>query len=185
MNEDAMIRRANLIALKLTPKDLARRAGYGRYTYWRDLMENDKKSFGEKAARRLEEALELSPRGCLDDPDGCGKLHKRDRQNVTNVSPRPHTPAHSGSTEIDPMVVLPNISDTLTHLARQLVALRPMSRAGLVVPVTKILEHPDDPHEAIALAESIVNSSQAPHEASPTVKKALGRPAKDIEQQRR
>jgi hypothetical protein len=47
----------------LTPQSLSDRLG-SRYSYWRDLLAGEK-SFGEKAARRIEEGLEI-PRGWLD-----------------------------------------------------------------------------------------------------------------------
>lgn len=68
MSEDAVIRRDNLKRLcharKWTPKDLHSRLG-GTYPYWRDILEDNRKPFGEKAARRIEAGLEL-PRGWLD-----------------------------------------------------------------------------------------------------------------------
>lgn len=47
----------------LTPQSLSDRLG-SRYSYWRDMLAGEK-SFGEKAARRIEEGLNL-PRGWLD-----------------------------------------------------------------------------------------------------------------------
>ena len=64
MSDDAAIRRANLRALKLDPNQLKAKAGR-TYSYWRDLLESDKKSFGEKVARSMEPDLGL-PRGWLD-----------------------------------------------------------------------------------------------------------------------
>jgi hypothetical protein len=66
MSEDASIRRENLNRLKIGARDLSERVG-GRYTYWRDLLTDPNKSFGEKAARKIEEKLQL-PRGSLDLP---------------------------------------------------------------------------------------------------------------------
>lgn len=72
MSDEAAIRRANLKALchkrGWSPSELHSRMPWARYTYWRDLLENPAKSFGEKAARRIEEGLELG-RGWLDEPD--------------------------------------------------------------------------------------------------------------------
>lgn len=85
MSEDASIRRENLNRLKIGARELSERVG-GRYTYWRDLLTDPKKSFGEKAARKIEEKLEL-PRGSLD---------------VPSASETPQ--------EIDPTWPLPNIS---------------------------------------------------------------------------
>ncbi len=69
MGEDALIRLTNLKALGHAPNDLVRLVG-NSYPYWRDLLAGQK-SFGEKAARNIEEKLGLA-RGCLDTADGCG-----------------------------------------------------------------------------------------------------------------
>lgn len=63
MSDSALIRLQNLLALKLGATELSDRVG-GRYTYWRDMLAGNK-SFGEKAARKIEESLDL-PRGWLD-----------------------------------------------------------------------------------------------------------------------
>lgn len=63
MSDDALIRRTNLKSLGLGPKDLQEKIGKS-YQYWRDLMETEK-SFGERAARNIEEKLDI-PRGWLD-----------------------------------------------------------------------------------------------------------------------
>lgn len=62
-----MIRLINLKRMNKTPKDLELTVG-GRYTYWRDLLTGNK-SFGEKAARKIEAAYGLA-RGALDQVDG-------------------------------------------------------------------------------------------------------------------
>lgn len=72
-SDDSLIRRKNLRRLmaerKWATADLQPKLQYGRYTYWRDLLEEgSSKSFGEKAARRIEEAAGL-PRGWLDTSD--------------------------------------------------------------------------------------------------------------------
>jgi transcriptional regulator with XRE-family HTH domain len=68
MADDALIRRAALRKVMqdrgLSLRDLQDRVG-STYSYWRDLLRDDKKPFGEKAARRIEAALDL-PRGYLD-----------------------------------------------------------------------------------------------------------------------
>lgn len=67
VSEDKLIRLENLKIVmrdrQLEIADLMRDVG-GRYSYWRDLIAGDK-SFGEKAARKIEEKLKL-PRGWLD-----------------------------------------------------------------------------------------------------------------------
>lgn len=73
MADDALIRRQSLRALLKARgwaiKDLQEQVGEGRYTYWRDLLENDTKSFGEKVARKIEDKLGLD-RGYLDRAQG-------------------------------------------------------------------------------------------------------------------
>ena len=61
MSEDAAIRRQRLRSLKLSAKDLQAKAGKSP-SYWRDLLGLESKSFGEKAARYIEDKLELPPR---------------------------------------------------------------------------------------------------------------------------
>jgi hypothetical protein len=67
VSEDKLIRLENLRRLckdrSLGPRELEEAVG-GRYTYWRDLLAGEK-SFGEKAARKIEESLKL-PRNWLD-----------------------------------------------------------------------------------------------------------------------
>lgn len=72
MAEEALIRREALRRVmqdrELTYKDLEAQVG-GRYTYWRDLVVDDSKSFGEKIARKIESKLQPPlPRGYLDLP---------------------------------------------------------------------------------------------------------------------
>lgn len=71
MSDDSLIRLANLRALSKTPAQLSERVG-GRYTYWRDMLKGEK-SFGEKVARKIEEAYGL-PRGYMDNPHERGKV---------------------------------------------------------------------------------------------------------------
>lgn len=66
MNDQTLIRRANLRALYDSPQKLAIATGK-KYTYCRDLLKTDTKSFGERAARDIEELLGLA-RGALDTP---------------------------------------------------------------------------------------------------------------------
>lgn len=63
MSDDALIRLARLQKLGYSPAELALELGTTAQ-YWRDLLAG-KKSFGEKIARRIEEAYEL-PRYYLD-----------------------------------------------------------------------------------------------------------------------
>lgn len=74
MNEDALIRRLNLRNLGYGPAELSRRCGRVP-SYWGDLLRDDKKSFGEKIARQLEEKLGL-PRAWLDTPHTEEETHE-------------------------------------------------------------------------------------------------------------
>jgi hypothetical protein len=71
MAEDAFIRRRNLNRLCHArgwgPRELVDRAGKS-YSYWRDLLTNPDKSFGERVARDIERTLHL-PRLWLDSVD--------------------------------------------------------------------------------------------------------------------
>lgn len=70
MSDDALIRRKNLERWMknngVGVAGLNAKLGFGRDSYWRDLL-GPNKSFGEKVARRIEEAANL-PRGWLDTP---------------------------------------------------------------------------------------------------------------------
>lgn len=80
MSDDALIRLTNLKALGLGPTELSSRVG-SSYQYWRDLLAGNK-SFGEKAARNIEEKLSLV-RGCLDMEDGLNR--SKLRNNVVGI----------------------------------------------------------------------------------------------------
>jgi hypothetical protein len=71
MNDERLIRLSNFQRLcetwQLTATELVNRLG-SRYSFWRDLLADEKPSFGEKLARRIEEGL-LLPRGWLDQAD--------------------------------------------------------------------------------------------------------------------
>lgn len=69
MSDEAAIRRENFRRLvddrTWEVRGLASALGYGRYSYWNDLLNDPAKPFGEKAARKIEEKAGL-PRGWLD-----------------------------------------------------------------------------------------------------------------------
>ena len=64
MADDAMIRRDNLRRLTTKPNELVERCGK-TYSYWRDMLSDPKKSFGEKIARHIEDCWKL-PRLWMD-----------------------------------------------------------------------------------------------------------------------
>lgn len=91
MSDEAAIRRANLKALckqrGWSIKALAERLTWARYSYWRDLLENSSKSFGEKVARRIEETLDLG-RGWLDEPNAVQtRRHPKAREPIPSPPP--------------------------------------------------------------------------------------------------
>ena len=67
MNENKLIRVENLNKLGLTAVELSDRVG-GRVTYWHGMLTGTR-PFGEKAARKIEEKLDL-PRGAMDEYKG-------------------------------------------------------------------------------------------------------------------
>ncbi len=76
MSDDSAVRRANLHLLcrinSWGPTHLRNAIG-STYSYWNDLLKSPKKAFGEKTARRVEEALGL-PRGWLDIPHASSEV---------------------------------------------------------------------------------------------------------------
>lgn len=89
MADDAAIRRKNLNrfmhAAGLKPSDMAVRF-YGRVSYWSDLARDSAKPFGEKAARRLEEAAGL-PRLWLDTPDAALEASEQMKFELRETAP--------------------------------------------------------------------------------------------------
>jgi uncharacterized protein involved in copper resistance len=82
MSDDRLIRLQNLKGLCAQrgwgPSDLAREVG-NVYSYWHDVLaDGSEKSFGEKAARKTEEALGLTPRGVLDKTLPILRAHRQD-----------------------------------------------------------------------------------------------------------
>lgn len=69
MNENGLIRLNNLKRLGMSALDLSERVG-GQKSYWHGMLAGSR-PFGEKVARKIEEALDL-PRGSMDD-DGATK----------------------------------------------------------------------------------------------------------------
>jgi hypothetical protein len=65
MNDLSAVRRQRLRGLLETRRwgvnDLEQAVGHGRYSYWWTLLNDEKKPFGEKVARRVEIAVDLPP----------------------------------------------------------------------------------------------------------------------------
>ena len=122
MAEDALIRLENLKSTGLGAAELARKVG-STYQYWRDLLAG-RKSFGEKAARRIEEKLGF-PRGSLDSVEFSPKAHPQ---------VEPQTPA-----ELSPGAV---------HLGRWLDKIKDADRRSRIAHVCMaiVLQELDGPH---------------------------------------
>lgn len=130
---NAATRRRNLRSLKLDPKTFQQRAGR-TYSYWRDLLESDTKSFGEKAARSIEEDLGL-PRGWLD------------RETASDEGVNLPVPA-------------PMSDDRLVAELRQRIASIPRpQREALIREMTALILAPDSDEVGAALAQMLHSSS--------------------------
>ena len=70
MNENLLIRVENLRRLRLSAVELSDRVG-GRVSYWHGMLAGTR-PFGEKVARKIEEALGL-PRGAMDEDEGVAR----------------------------------------------------------------------------------------------------------------
>lgn len=90
MSDDAAIRRENLKAIiqkrGWSISDLPEKMDWGRYSYWRDLLETAAKSFGEKVARRIEERLAL-PAARSTSPDMAVRAATRKPRNPSPNEP--------------------------------------------------------------------------------------------------
>jgi Peptidase S24-like len=113
MNEDHLIRRNNLRLLceswGMRPGDLRDRVG-SSYPFWRDLLTSDAKPFGEKVARRIEEALGLQ-RGWLDEPQR--RSQKNVGREVATTSQTSAVSRTAGSATIAPAAASPVVISML------------------------------------------------------------------------
>lgn len=82
MNDSTLIRLENLRALGKTPAELTAQVGNSKQ-YWSDMLRG-RKSFGETAARRIEEKLEL-PRLFLDEDHSPIEGNERKSSNTTQT----------------------------------------------------------------------------------------------------
>lgn len=106
MAEDAMIRKQNLKLLGKKPGELSALLGKS-YSYWRDLMENPEKSFGEKVARDIEDRYPL-PRLWLDTVHGEGEpiprvMRQQPDDGGRSVVMTPETTAEDPTSHIRPI----------------------------------------------------------------------------------
>lgn len=123
MSDEAAIRRAALKHFFRAPDRLHEKLG-GAPSYWRDLMRDPKKSFGEKVARRIETAFDL-PRGALD------QVYDDDA-----------TPAALAAREPEPAYAAPvtaTVSSVVAALSRALGELDESRREAIASSVSRLL----------------------------------------------
>lgn len=160
MNDNTLIRRANMHALGLSPSELAEKLGSTRQ-YWADLIrENSKKSFGESVARRIEEGLGLR-RGCLDDTDLSGRLAMEGKRTVDAAD----TKVNSGT----PQQLIPttavftpvNLSSTILLLGSMLARMDARSRRMMGVLLADLADAPDDASDVADKAAGIASKQRS------------------------
>lgn len=179
MSDDALIRLSNLKATGVTAKQLEA-AKVGRYTYCRDLLAGQK-SFGEKAARKIEEKMGW-PRGCLDTDEGCN-LHP---SSGSNTDARDHL---RGDTE-EPNSSIPtavtyspsNLKTTIVLLGNLLGALDKRSREIIGSMLKDLALHTDDAQD-IADKAAALATTQKPITRNKELNKAITTPSKLAETQ--
>lgn len=157
MSDDALIRRENLKALNRSATELSALLG-SRYTYWRDLL-NGSKSFGERAARRIEEGLGL-PRGALDKPNK-GKNHGNPGLPLSETSTNVDDDGAKGVIPIAMPYSPTNLSATILLLGSLLGALDHRSRKMIGLLLTDLAESPDDAQDVAAKASALATTQRA------------------------
>jgi hypothetical protein len=139
MSEDALVRLENLRRMKHDATYLSEKVG-GRYTYWRDLLLGNK-SFGEKAARKIEAALGLV-RGQLDIAD------------FSQIN-RPIYPIDRAQSAINNVATLGQI---LEGLAEHLKAMDADTRRKAMLLISDLATDPDSHSEITAMIELSIRS---------------------------
>lgn len=159
MNDSTLIRLDNLRALGKKPADLAAVTGVSKQ-YWSDMLRG-RKSFGESAARNLEEKLEL-PRLFLDeDHSAMSKDTAKDNVNVEGCQDSPETVSggmgENGSALCQPIPTsmtysAPNLKSCILLMGSLVGALDRRSRRLIGELLKDLADEPDD-------AEDIANKA--------------------------
>jgi len=145
MSDDALIRLENLKKLGLGPADLKREVG-SSYQYWKDLLAGNK-SFGEKIARKIEEALGLV-RGSLDMPGFTRSASDAANQNVISVM----NPA-DGTAQ--------NLEKTLAYLAEYLNRLEGSDKKEAMRQIATLVDEPERHAKIAAAIEAMAKTAFA------------------------
>jgi len=162
MSDDALIRLSNLKATGVTAKQLQAR-GIGRYTYCRDLLAGHK-SFGEKAARKIEEKMGW-PRGCLDADDGCPPTEQTE---VLQEDQRSEASTERDGDTEDPTSIPiavtytpKNLKATILLLGNLLGALDQRSRKLIGHLLSDLADSPDDAQDVADKASALATTQKA------------------------
>lgn len=140
MNEDALIRLENLRRLNQSAKELEATVG-GRYTYWRDMLAGTK-SFGEKAARKIEEKYGLV-RGQLDQVNGVSGANITAPSPMLSSSASNHPQPHTEKAPVTTNGIAP-FGQTLQGLAHHLANVDASKREAAIGVMTALMRNPDD-----------------------------------------
>jgi hypothetical protein len=174
MSDDALIRLSNLKATGVTAKQLEA-VKVGRYTYCRDLLAGQK-SFGEKAARKIEEKMGW-PRGCLDTDEGCN-LHSSSGQSSSAREPLRRDTEEPNSTIPTAVTYSPsNLKTTILLLGNLLGALDKRSREIIGSMLKDLALHTDDAQD-IADKAAALATTQQPVSKNKELNKAITTPSK-------
>lgn len=172
MSDDALIRLINLKSTGVTAKQLEAKK-IGRYTYCRDLL-TGRKSFGEKAARKIEEAMGW-PRGCLDTDGGCQTAQTAS----TNKSTEAHESDDGNNADRDSQTIPTymsysprNLNSTILLLGSLLGALDQRSRQVIGGLLKDLAENTDDA-EDIANKAAALATTQKPLTKNKALEKAI------------
>lgn len=171
MNDDTLIRLENLRALGRRPTELAEKTGNSKQ-YWGDMLRG-KKSFGERAARKLEEKLGLT-RGSLDQPamgtkKGMDFLNDADVTNGHNDDGRKNAPTEI-PTSMDYSAT--NLKKAILLMGSLLGALDSRSQIIIGDMLKDLAQHTDEA-EDIANKASALATAQKPITSSAALNRAL------------
>lgn len=146
MSEDALIRLENLRELGLGPAELKRAVG-SSYQYWNDLLDG-KKSFGEKAARKIEEALGMV-RGALDIPG----FSRNENDAMERKSP----------TAVKPVVgsQVASLAQALEFLANYFAGLESSDRKEAMRQISTLTDEPERHAKIAAAIEAMAGTAFA------------------------
>ena len=160
MNDNTLIRRDNLRALGFTPSELAERLGKTKQFYGDLMREGSKKSFGESAARRIENGLGL-PRGHLDEPRTADRLSKEGKSSVDAADTKVNTESPRQNIPTSAVFTPVNLSSTILLLGSLLARMDARSRRMMGVLLADLADAPDDAQDVADKASGIASKQKA------------------------